>query len=110
MKDFIVEDEFVEDDCGEHGSKSVESPVTDDDSRVRLAEPVGHEQGGRTESKRPRSVRQRWEASRQCETYNISPGPIPKKADQNIAIGNNIACDDLTEYFPKVLNMAKENF
>ena len=27
-----------------------------------------------------------------------------------MASGNNIACDDLTEYLPEVLNIAKENY
>ena len=35
---------------------------------------------------------------------------IPKNADQNMAIGNNIACNDFTEYLPEVLNMAEDNY
>ena len=44
------------------------------------------------------------------ETYHISPARIPEKANQDMAIGNKIECDDFTEYLPEVLNMAKENY
>ena len=42
------------------------------------------------------------------ETHNISPGPIAEKADQNMAIGNMIDCDESVKYLPEVLNMANQ--
>ena len=44
------------------------------------------------------------------ETQNISPGQIPEKTNQNMAIGNSIDCDNSVKYLPDVLNMAKRNF
>ena len=43
-------------------------------------------------------------------TQNISPGPIPEKADQNMAIGNSIDCDNSVKYLPDFLDRAKQNF
>ena len=44
------------------------------------------------------------------ETQNISPEPIPEKANQNMAIGNSIDCDNSVKYFPDVLKTAKQNY
>ena len=41
---------------------------------------------------------------------NISPGPIPEKANADMAIGNSIDCDNLVNCIPDVLNSAKQNF
>ena len=41
---------------------------------------------------------------------NISPGPIPDKANADMAIGNSVDCDNLVQYFPDVLSSAKQNF
>ena len=45
------------------------------------------------------------------ETQNIWLGPIPEKANQNMAIGNPIVCDNSVKYFPDVLEIrALEHF
>ena len=41
---------------------------------------------------------------------NISPGPIPEKANADLANGNSIHYDNLVNYLPEVLDSAKQNF